>query len=103
MSAAPNWRGRLVAYGAALERRFTRKGIEGSNPSLSATLVLQTMNPSHDQTLQTLVSEYYASRPNLSTPHKPLCVFFLACMGAGKSTITEELVQKLQCTYISND
>jgi hypothetical protein len=26
-----------VAYGAALERRFTRKGIEGSNPSLSAT------------------------------------------------------------------
>lgn len=29
-------RGRLVAYGAALERRFTRKGIEGSNPSPSA-------------------------------------------------------------------
>jgi hypothetical protein len=25
-----------VAYGAALERRFTRKGIEGSNPSPSA-------------------------------------------------------------------
>jgi ADP-ribose pyrophosphatase len=25
-----------VVYGAALERRFTRKGIEGSNPSLSA-------------------------------------------------------------------
>ena len=31
-------RGRLVVYGAALERRFTRKGIEGSNPSLSAKL-----------------------------------------------------------------
>ncbi len=31
-------RGRLVAYGAALERRFTRKGIEGSNPSPSAKL-----------------------------------------------------------------
>ena len=25
-----------MAYGAVLERRFTRKGIEGSNPSPSA-------------------------------------------------------------------
>lgn len=25
-----------MVYGAALERRFTRKGIEGSNPSPSA-------------------------------------------------------------------
>ena len=31
-------RGRLVVYGAALERRFIRKGIEGSNPSPSAKL-----------------------------------------------------------------
>ena len=38
MLGSLNWRGRLVAYGAALERRFTRKGIEGSNPSLSANL-----------------------------------------------------------------
>ena len=30
------WRGRLVVYGAALERRFTGNGIEGSNPSPSA-------------------------------------------------------------------
>ena len=29
-------RGRLVVYGAALERRFTGNGIEGSNPSPSA-------------------------------------------------------------------
>jgi hypothetical protein len=32
-------RGRLVVYGARLERGFTRKGIEGSNPSPSATIV----------------------------------------------------------------
>lgn len=30
------WRGRLVAYGAALERRFAGNRIEGSNPSPSA-------------------------------------------------------------------
>jgi hypothetical protein len=32
------WRGRLVAYGARLESVFTRKGIEGSNPSPSARI-----------------------------------------------------------------
>jgi hypothetical protein len=31
-------RGRLVVYGAALEMRFGGNPIEGSNPSLSATL-----------------------------------------------------------------
>ena len=30
------WRGRLVAYGACLESRFTFIGIAGSNPALSA-------------------------------------------------------------------
>ena len=31
-------RGRLVVYGAALEMRFGGNPIEGSNPSLSATI-----------------------------------------------------------------
>lgn len=31
-------RGRLVVYGARLERGFARKGIEGSNPSPSAIM-----------------------------------------------------------------
>ena len=30
------WKSRLVAYSAALERRFTRKGIVGSTPTSSA-------------------------------------------------------------------
>lgn len=34
-----------MAYGAALERRFTRKGIEGSNPSPSANKKLPATCP----------------------------------------------------------
>lgn len=33
------WKGGRVVEGAALEKRYTRKGIEGSNPSLSAGTV----------------------------------------------------------------
>ena len=37
------WRGRLVAYGAALERRFGGNPIEGSNPSPSANIKDRTL------------------------------------------------------------
>src|SRR5690606_4688083 len=42
--AAPARRGGRVVEGARLERVYTGNRIEGSNPSLSATIRLQTSN-----------------------------------------------------------
>lgn len=53
--------------------------------------------------LNDLIQEYYSSRPNLNVHHNPLCVFFVACSGAGKSTIRRLLVEKLGATYVCND
>jgi predicted kinase len=53
--------------------------------------------------LEKLVSEYYLSRPNLQIKNAPLCVFFFACSGSGKSTTRRLLVHELGATYVSND
>lgn len=50
-----------------------------------------------------MVSEYYATRPNLHVSKAPLCVLFFACSGSGKSTIRRLLVDELQATYVCND
>lgn len=53
--------------------------------------------------LQKLVTTYYATRPNLTVVHSPLCVFFFACSGAGKSTTRRLLVDEFAATYVCND
>lgn len=53
--------------------------------------------------LKSLVEEYYEARPNLDVDNKPLCIFFFACSGSGKSTTRKLLVDKLQATYVCND
>ncbi len=50
-----------------------------------------------------LAEEYLTSRPNLNRAHEPLGIFFLACTGAGKTTITKQLVARCRVTYLSND
>lgn len=54
-------------------------------------------------TLKQLVDEYYASRPNLEVNNAPLCIFFFACSGSGKSTTRRLLVENLNATYVCND
>lgn len=54
-------------------------------------------------TLRQLVEEYYASRPNLEVNNAPLCVFFFACSGSGKSTTRRLLVKNIGATYVCND
>lgn len=53
--------------------------------------------------LRELINDYYRSRPHLMTVRPPLCVFFLACSGAGKSTVRSYLVKNLGATYVCND
>jgi predicted kinase len=53
--------------------------------------------------LQKLVDEYYGSRPNLAIPNSPLCVFFFACSGSGKSTTRRRIVEAFKATYVCND
>ncbi len=53
--------------------------------------------------LNKLVEEYYLTRPNLEVSNNPLCVFFVACSGSGKSTTRRLLVGKLKATYVCND
>lgn len=53
--------------------------------------------------LDQLVDQYYSSRPNLETTNAPLCIFFLACSGAGKSTMRKHFVEQLGMTYVCND
>ncbi|MBP7807277.1 hypothetical protein KA047_02160 [Candidatus Saccharibacteria bacterium] len=53
--------------------------------------------------LKKLAEEYYASRPNLEVSNSPLCIFFFACSGSGKSTTRRLLVDKLDATYVCND
>src|SRR5581483_5701168 len=50
-----------------------------------------------------LVNIYFDSRPNKDRQHDKLAVLFLACSGAGKSTIRERLVEELGATYVCND
>lgn len=54
-------------------------------------------------TLEQLVEEYYTSRPNIGIDNAPLCVFFFACSGAGKSTTRRLLVENMNATYVCND
>lgn len=56
-----------------------------------------------DSLLTRLVEEYYSSRPNLGVSNSPLCIFFLACSGSGKSTTRRQLVDKFKATYVCND
>ncbi|HSX31407.1 MAG TPA: AAA family ATPase [Candidatus Saccharimonadales bacterium] len=53
--------------------------------------------------LKKLVEEYYATRPNLAVSNDPLCIFFFACSGSGKSTTRRLLVDNLRATYVCND
>lgn len=53
--------------------------------------------------LKELVEEYYASRPNLEVSNDPLCIFFFACSGSGKSTTRRRLVEDMKVTYVCND
>lgn len=50
-----------------------------------------------------IVSSYAASRPNKDKVHPKIAVLFLACSGAGKSTITQKIVEELGATYLRND
>jgi hypothetical protein len=73
--ASSNWRGRLVVYGARLESGFTRKGIEGSNPSPSAKL----KDPVHPGLLVCVERDSNASAsgaqpPEARRPWEPGCL-----------------------------
>jgi predicted kinase len=50
-----------------------------------------------------LADLYFQSRPNKDRHNGKLAVLFLACSGAGKSTIRQKVVEELGATYVCND
>lgn len=53
--------------------------------------------------ISSIANQYFDSRPNKDQVHPKITVLFLACSGAGKTTITQKIVEELGATYLRND
>jgi predicted kinase len=53
--------------------------------------------------LEEIAATYFESRPNLNLARKNFSVFYIAVSGAGKTTITDTIVERCGATYVSND
>jgi guanylate kinase len=50
-----------------------------------------------------VAEKYFMSRPYRDHPNPKIAVFFLACSGSGKTSVTEAIVSQFGATSLSND